>query len=227
MSFTSGDRDAEYAQVCRCLQGDTAALAELRQTHHPSLVNILLARGANVNETQELLADLWGDCVPVAGDRATLLEKFSGKCSLQAWLATVATRRWIDLKRKQTRRGETSQLVDDGSRNRFLEHLPAAAEFIREDALVELLRVSLQAAFAACPAPDLVMLRLLYLHGLTQRELMRMWNWSESKVSRKLSRAMQQIQQNTLANLKAQDPWLKLAWQDFVDLCETHQIGFL
>jgi RNA polymerase sigma factor (sigma-70 family) len=227
MSFTPGDLNGEYAQVCRCLKGDTTALAQLRELHHQSLVNILRARGATMNETQELLADLWGDCVPADDDRATLLEKFSGKCSLQSWLATVATRRWIDLKRKQTRRGESSLPVDEEARNQLLERLPAAADLIREDALVELLRDCLQAAFAACPPPDMLMLRLVYVHGLTQRELVRMWHWSEFNLSRKLSKAMQLIQQSTLENLKKKDPWLNLTWQDFLDLCQTHMIGFL
>lgn len=227
MSFTAGNLDGERAQVQRCLDGDPSALAELRQAHDSTLANILQARGASLDESRELLADLWGDCVPAPDERATLLEKFSGKCSLRAWLATVATRRWIDLKRKQVRHGETSQPLDAEVRSQVLERLPATAETAIDDALVELLRDSLQAAFADCPPTDMLMLRLLYLYGVTQRELMRMWNWSESKVSRKLSKAMELIQQTTLEHLKRKDPWLHLTWQELVELCQTHNIGFL
>jgi len=214
-------------QVHRCQQGDPTALADLRNLHHPSLVNILRARGASMDETEELLADLWGDCVATNDEEPCLLDKFSGKCPLQGWLATVATRRWIDLKRKQTRRGETAQLTREDERNDPLERLPAATTLERDDVLVDLLRDSLQTAFATCPPEDMLMLRLVYLHGLSQREVMRMWGWSESKVSRKLSQAMGQIEQATLQNLKRKDSWLDLTWQDFVDLCETHRIGFL
>lgn len=224
MDFSSGNSDDEHHQVHRCQQGDPAVLAELREAHHPSLVNILRARGASPDETEELLADLWGDCVPTNGERPSLLDKFSGKCPVQGWLATVATRRWIDLKRKQNRRGDHVRREGDHD---ALETFPATASPGREDVLVELLRDSLQAAFAACPAADLLMLRLVYLHGLPQREIMRMWGWSESRVSRKLSQAMQRIGQDTLRNLKQKDPWLDLTWQDFVDLCETRRIGFL
>lgn len=227
MSSTPGDLDQDRLQVHRCQLGDPAALAALRETHHSSLSAILRARGASVDETEELLADLWGDCVPTNDDNPSLLDKFSGKCSIQAWLATVATRRWIDLKRKQTRRGENSLPTPDAEESNPLERLPAASSQHREDVLVELLRDSLHAGFAICPPVDLLMLRLVYLHGVSQRELMRMWGWSESKVSRQLSRAMEQIEQTTLANLKQKDPWLDLNWQDFVDLCETHRIGFL
>jgi RNA polymerase sigma factor (sigma-70 family) len=227
MSFTPGNPEGERALVRRCLAGDTDALAELRQAHNSSLANILAARGATVDETGELLADLWGDCVPTNDDRPTLLEKFSGKCSLQAWLVTVATRRWIDLKRKHARRGGASQPHDPELHDQTLDRLVASDESVMEDALVALLRDSLQAAFSDCPADDMLMLRLLYLHGITQRELMRMWNWSESKVSRKLSRSMELLQDSTLGHLKRKDPWLHLTWQDFIDLCQTHRFGFL
>ena len=227
MNPTAPSPELEHARVQQCLKGDSAALAGLRETHHASLVNILRARGASESETEELLADMWGDCVTRNDDQPSLLEKFSGKCSLQGWLATVATRRWIDLKRKQTRRGETQLPAhNDGNTDQF-ERLPATAAAPTDDVLVNLLRDSLQAAFAGCPPADLLMLRLVYLHGLSQRELMRMWGWSESKVSRKLSAAMELIEERTLEHLKQKDAWLELTWQDFVNLCETHQIGFL
>jgi RNA polymerase sigma factor (sigma-70 family) len=224
MDSSPGNSDNEHDQVHRCQQGDPAALVDLRETHHPILFNILRARGASLNETEELLADLWGDCVPTADEQASLLDKFSGKCPVQGWLATVATRRWIDLKRKQNRRGDN---VQSENNHASIESFPVAVSPGREDVLVDLLCNSLRTAFAACPPADLLMLRLVYLHGLSQREIMRMWNWSESKVSRKLSQAMQRIEQDTLLNLKRKDPWLELTWQDFVDLCETHRIEFL
>jgi hypothetical protein len=86
----------EHAQVLQCLQGDDAALASLREKYNGCLANILRARGASATETDELLADMWGDCVARNDEQPSLLEKFSGKCSLQGWLATVTTRRWID-----------------------------------------------------------------------------------------------------------------------------------
>jgi RNA polymerase sigma factor (sigma-70 family) len=227
MGSTADDLNHEHRRVHRCQLGEPAALAELREAHHPFLVNILRARGATMDETQELLADLWGDCVPTNDDQPALLDKFSGHCPLQNWLATVATRRWIDLKRRQARRGVTTLPGRGDDRTDPLEELPAAATPEHDDVLVNLLRDSLQAAFSACAPADLLMLRLVYLHGIAQREIMRMWGWSESKVSRQLTHAMQQLEQRTLRNLKKRDPWLDLNWQDFVDLCETERIGFL
>jgi RNA polymerase sigma factor (sigma-70 family) len=216
----------DRSQVLRSQQGDAEALAGLRLKHHPALVNILLARGASRTETEDLLADLWADCVPGSDDRPSLLEKFSGKCSLQGWLATVATNRWIDFKRRHSRRVEISSAPGESEEDAF-ERLPADASAYQEDTLVELLRESLRAAFARCPAEAMVLLRLVYLHGVTQREVVRMFGWSEAKVSRLLSRAMEQIETDTLGELKKRDAWLELTWQDFLDLCQTHQIGFL
>lgn len=219
--------ESEHSYVTRCRKGDTEALARLRETSHAGLMNILLARGATRTEADDLLADLWADCVPGAEDRPSLLEKFSGKCALQGWLATVVTRRWIDLKRSQARRGQTAVPALDRDAENPLEHLPAAPSSEMEDALVNLLRDSLQAAFARCSAEALVLLHLSYLHGLAQRELVMMMGCHESKISRTLKAVMEQIEADTLEEIKKRDPWLQLTWRDFIDLCETRQIGFL
>ena len=71
------------------------------------------------------------------------------------------------------------------------------------------------------------MLRMVYLHGFSQRDLARLWNCHESRVSRHLNQASEQIEKETLDAVKIADPWLKLDWQDFVDLCEAQEIGFL
>ena len=203
-------------------------LPRLRRDYHTTLVNVLVARGASPLEAEDLLADLWGDCVGRDDDRPSLLEKFSGKCPVQNWLATVATHRLVDLKRRQKHRGELSTPGRDGeSETDAFEQLPAASSNQSEGSLVDLLKNSLQAAFAKCPPQAMLMLRLVYLNTLTQREVGRMWGWHESKVSRCLTQAMTDIQATTLSEIKRRDPWLDLAWEDFVELCESHQIGFL
>jgi RNA polymerase sigma factor (sigma-70 family) len=227
MSSQGSPPEGERLQVLRSQQGDAEALAALRQKHDPVLVNILLARGASRTETEDLLADLWTDCVPGSDDRPSLLEKFSGKCSLQGWLATVATNRWIDKKRRDSRKVDISASGSGEEEEDAFERLPGETNAFREDATVELLRESLRKAFARCPAEAMVLLRLVYLHGVTQREVVRMLGWSEAKVSRLLSHAMEQIERDTLGEIKKRDAWLELSWQDFLDMCQTHQIGFL
>ena len=217
----------EQLQAQRCHQGDTDALAGLREQFHGRLAGILMARGATRTETEDLLADLWADCVPGDDDRPSLLEKFNGRCSLQSWLATVATNRLIDLKRKQKRRGDGAVIQDEGDGTNFFERVAAPVSSIGESELTELLRDSLQKAFTACSEEGLLMLRLVYLHGLSQRDVARLWNCHESTVSRVLNQALAQIESCTLEELKLKDPWLTLNWQDFLDLCQTQEVGFL
>jgi RNA polymerase sigma factor (sigma-70 family) len=218
--------DEELLQARRCQQGEPEALAAVRLQCQDSILRILLSRGASRTEAEDLLADLWSDCVAGNDDRPSLLEKFNGRCKLQGWLATVATRRWIDLKRKQTRRVELAETAGDRPATDPLDRLPAAFAEETEDALVNLLRDGLRVAFSLCPPQALVLLRLRYLHGVSQREIVRMLGWHESKVSRTLSQAMQDIETHALREIKRRDPWLELTWQDFLDLCETRQIGF-
>ena len=90
--------------VGRCRLGDAEALTSVRDAFNEPLRGILLARGASPTEAEDLIADLWADCVPGREDQVSLLEKFSGRCSFLGWLATVLTNRWIDLKRKEQRR---------------------------------------------------------------------------------------------------------------------------
>jgi RNA polymerase sigma factor (sigma-70 family) len=227
MSSQASQLDNESLHVTKCRQGDPGALTELRGRFHPSLVAILLARGADRTETEDLLADLWADCVPGHDDRPSLLDKFRGNCSLQGWLATVATNRWIDRKRKQARHIAIDHNGSDEKGDEVQQNLDTARWNGPDQTVVTLLRGSLRAAFARCRPEARVLLRLVYLHELSQREMVRMLGWSESKVSRYLSRAMEEIETYTLAEVKKRDPWLELTWLDFVDLCEIHNVGFM
>jgi len=70
---------------------------------------------------------MWSDCRAGRQDRPALLEKYSGKCNIQGWLATVATiagsigngviPKQVDLPPRDPEKPEESSL----------DHLPAAA----------------------------------------------------------------------------------------------------
>ena len=227
MASKVGQTDEDLLQLQACLAGHVAPLADLRGRHHAFLHSLLISRGASPTDAEDLLADLWGDCVSGGEERPSLLEKFSGKSSLRTWLVSVAMNRLYDLKRKQRPSPDADSSPPAGALENAVQSQAATVFRLHESGLVELLRHSLQEAFDRCPAVELLMLRLVYLHGLTQREVGRMWGWHEAKVSRHLAQAMRDIEEATLGRLKRTDPWMTLAWQDFVDLCETHQIGFV
>lgn len=217
--------DTESILIERALEGDREALDELLQPHREYVFSTLLARGANPTEANDVLDEVFASCVPGLDGRPSKLEKFSGRCALRSWLATVALRLWIDGKRRQQR--QVTPAVGEEGQTDFFGRVPAEARSERDDELARLLRNSLEAAFAACEFDALLMLRLVYLHGLSQREVGRMWGYHESKVSRRLKEAMGQIESNTIRTIKEKDPWLRLAWDDFVELCQSEQASFL
>ncbi len=211
--------------VRRAGGGDPEALSGLRQKHHAAVRGILVARGANPTEAEDILADLWADCVRSNGDTPSLLEKFSGRCTFRGWLATVATHRWVDFRRRASRQVDLGE-GKDGERGELLESRSLELGSVpHDDALTRLLAEALEVGFSRCPAEAMVCLRLVHLHAITQREVAQMLGWSDAKVSRYLAETMQGICRATLAEVRRRDPWLELTWEDFMELCGTQQIG--
>ncbi len=217
--------DLELAR--KCLDQDEAALAFFRDHHLQLLRQGLIHRGASASDAEELAAELFGDCVMGRDGRPPLLEKFNGQSALPSWLFRVAVNRWIDARRRDKFRGDPPRPAHDDSSTDFFARVPAESAPDAEAGLVHFLRDVLLSAFAQCDREALLQMRLVYLHGLTQREVGRMWQWSEATVSRRLADALAQVQARTVRQLKEKDPLLKLSWQDFLDLCETQQLDFL
>ncbi len=211
----SHEQDLNFAQSV--LSVNSAAAAELRHRYHGKLIAVLCARGANASEAEDLVADLWSDCFAAPPDRQTLLGKYQGRCALESWLLTVATNRLIDLKRKQSFRvavPASNRTSDD-----FFDSRPQPESVSREEPVLKLLRGAIRNAFSRRDSESVLMLKLVHLHQLTQREIARMWGWHESKVSRALEVAREKIAHDILVELKQADPWLELRWEDFLELC--------
>jgi RNA polymerase sigma factor (sigma-70 family) len=209
--------EQDLAFVQRVLAGDPAAAGELRTRYNGKLVGVLRARGATPTEAEDLVADLWTDCFAPRGDRQTLLTKYQGRCALESWLLTVATNRLVDLKRRQSFRVDVPPSPD--SPEDFFDRRPQPEKITSEKPLVNLLRAAIKQAFAKQDEDAILMLKLVHLHQLSQREISRMWGWHESKVSRTLETTRQSVAKIILLELKKVDPWLELRWEDFVELC--------
>jgi RNA polymerase sigma factor (sigma-70 family) len=210
--------EQDLAFVQRVLSGEEAAAAELRQRYHNKLVGVLHARGASQTEAGDLVADLWTDCFAPKGDRQTLLTKYQGRCALESWLLTVATHRLVDLKRRQGFRVDVAKNSPD-SPDDFFDRRAQPEKPTSEKPLLDLLRGAIHEAFAKQDPEAVLMLKLVHVHELSQREIARMWGWHESKVSRTLETARQSVGKIILFELKRIDPWLELRWEDFVELC--------
>jgi hypothetical protein len=66
----------------------------------------------------------------------------------------------------------------------------------------------------------MVILQLVFIHGMTQRQVAKIWGCHEAKISRMLDSAMDQIAADTLRSIKLADPWLNIQWEDFLELCD-------
>lgn len=208
--------DLEFA--ARVLAADSGAAAQLAARYHGKLVAVLCSRGASRTEAEDLVADLWSDCFVTSADQRPLLSKYQGRSSLESWLTTVAMHRLVDLKRRQSFRVDVPASAN--AAEDFLERTPQSGAPLREEPLFTMLEHAIHESFSRADAEDVLMLRLVHLYALTQREVGRMWGWHESKVSRTLDAARTAVGQSILAELKRTDPWLDLRWEDFVDLCE-------
>ncbi len=199
--------------AARCCAGDESALSELVARLEPRLAGLLVRRGVGATAAQDLVEDLLGDCVAVAPG-GSLLAKYSGRSSLDTWLATVLTHRWLD----QVRRNRKVQALDLEPRN---GSQPMMFDRLAEPALTTLLYEALRQAFDRCNPETFVMLQLVHVHGISQRNLARQWGVSEFKISRRLSQAMRQIQADAMAQLREKDTLLRFEWDDIVDICSA------
>jgi RNA polymerase sigma factor (sigma-70 family) len=212
----TSDRSPDLLFIKQVLDGDESAARALRARYSAQLKAMLCKRGASSTEAEDLLADLWADCFGGSGE--PLLLKYEGRCPLSSWLVTVVTNRLIDFKRREAFRRELSCEKSVKSQPNDLErsgYFPAGQA---DNTLVALLRQAVLNAFAAVPREMLLMLRLVHIYEITQREIGQMWDWHESKVSRTLESARTKIRTAILAELHRADPWLTLEWDDFVEL---------
>ena len=195
-----------------CLEGDVSALSQMRTRFNGELRAFLVGAGATKSEAEELLTNLWTDCV--TGKR--LLLRYRGTAPLVAWLKTVVMNDLVDRRRRQSLEKSASDalsgLDDEGAHNRRRKRMADAPLF-------GIMRRALTRAFGSCSAEAVVMLQLVHLYGLTQREVCVMWGYTESKVSRRLSAAMRQIAEETMHAIRDADEWLEIQWEDFLDFC--------
>jgi RNA polymerase sigma factor (sigma-70 family) len=203
--------------VDRVLNGCDDAVRCLRSRYQTSIIGTLCGRGASKTEAEDLVADLWSDCFGARDASGSILRQYQGRCALSSWLITIATHRLIDLKRRQGFRGDLVQ--ETGGKIHSFDSLPGPAHGAGEPALSALLLRAIRCALMSCDAEAVLMLKLVHLHRISQRELARMWQWHESTVSRTLEVARKQIKEVALEEVKRIDPWLELNWSDFSELC--------
>ena len=209
---------ADVDLVQQCLEGNEEAINELKKSLTPFLTKVLASYGASKDEIDEILAQLWGDCL--TGSRP-LFHVFNGKSALKSWLTAISVNRWISLKRREAQHARAMQYLAIDAESSQQNGKSASQA---DTAIIEILGPALRRAFAACDVEELILLQLVHVYGVTQREIASLWKWHESRVSRHIKRAEEKIAELTLQAVKETDPYLELRWTDFVELCRSVEL---
>src|SRR5262245_40087297 len=101
--------------VQQCIEGGEQAIGELKANLTPILSKVLGSYGASKEEIDEILGQLWSDCV--AGPKP-LFHAFNGRSALRSWLTAICVNRWISLKRREAQRARlihSLKIVSEGT----------------------------------------------------------------------------------------------------------------
>jgi RNA polymerase sigma factor (sigma-70 family) len=210
---------ADVDLVQQCIEGSEEAVGQLKRSLTPFLSKVLSSYGASNDEIDEILAKLWGDCL--VGPRP-LFHVFNGRSALKSWLTAICVNRWISLKRREAQHTRAVYSLTIEAERPSAPGRSATSH--PDSSIIEILGPALREAFAACDVEELVLLQLVHMHGVTQREIASLWKWHESRVSRHIKRAEEKIAELTLRAVKETDPYLELGWQDFVELCRCVEV---
>jgi len=210
--------------VDRAIGGDAAAVREFQDTYRPMLERVLVSRGVDRIQAEDLVADIVAGCFGAGknGQTRPLLEKFEGRSSLSTWMIRTTWNRWLDLKRRDKFRGELPSYEDDGERAGDPFDRVAGADpdgDVLDSDLSELMGRAIREAFDSLGPEVLLMLKLSYLHGVSQTVIARMWQCDQTRVSRTLTAARQQVATETMRRIRESDAGIQLEWEDFQKLC--------
>ena len=210
---------ADVDLVQQCIEGNEEAISELKRSLTPFLSKVLGSYGASKDEIDEILAQLWGDCL--VGPRPLV--------SCVQWpigteiVVNRDLREPLDFAEASGGAAYSGDSFADPRCRRSAPPAKAATSH-PDSSIIEILGPALREAFAACDVEELVLLQLVHMHGVTQREIASLWKWHESRVSRHIKRAEEKIADLTLRAVKETDPYLELGWQDFVELCRCVEV---
>jgi RNA polymerase sigma factor (sigma-70 family) len=206
-----------------CLDQNESAISNLRHQYGAALRGILTSSGASESEANDILTNLWTDCTVNHETRRPRLEGYWGQCSLMTFLKTVCMNEFVDRKRRENRWRKIeegsggSACVGDSLYGSQERNSPCE---VVDGSLFAIMQAALLKAFDQCPAQHMVILQLVFIQGMTQRQVAGLWGCHETKISRMLDSAMERIAADTLRAVKQADPWLNLKWDDFLELCD-------
>lgn len=211
----------DIALVERCLEQDKKSLATLRDNFHDTLFKNLTYRGATPVEAEDILEDVWSDCIARPSDGRSLLSLYSGRAALKTWLSIVTLNRYLERKGSYHDRNTSS----------FEEHQPSyerihssSTENFNDEACLSLKTLfdrTLTKQLRGLDVRIRLVLRLVYIESLSRQEVAKMFGWSNAKMTRKIQEALRQIEVGTLREIKKVEPRLTITWEDILEISEN------
>jgi RNA polymerase sigma-70 factor (ECF subfamily) len=187
----------ELALARACAAGANSAweifLTKFREKLYLSALRIAREDSAARELADTLYADLYGTTTR-EGQRVSKLASYTGRGSLEGWLRTVLAQEYVNRYRRTKRLVSLEEESDEGVQFRAPDLEPAAPADTR-------LARATDAALAALPAEDRMVLSAYYLDGRTLAEIARMLGVHESTISRKLDKLAKSLRKQIVAGL--------------------------
>lgn len=232
-SNTSLDEDVHL--VASILQGEQEAGSAFAIRFRENLVAWLCSKcdpsdGRSREKAVELVDGLLAECVSgdLAKSKPPLLQKYSGRGSLEGWLRRSARCRLISWWRSLEYRSELAEsgLSDDEHETSLLEGRFAAPEDRQTDPVIaEVLRDALLYGFARAEEEEplgLVFLRLSSLYGVQKQRLAKAWDRDPAQAGRRITKALDLIRTEAQEYVQSVDPFLQMEWADYLEVFEKY-----
>ena len=208
--YAAGASDVELRALYASLHAEELALARACAAGHDAAWEIFLTRyreklydaahaitrdDASARELADsIYADLYGMRAREGGERASKLESYTGRGSLEGWLRTVLSQEFVNRYRAGRRTVSLEEREEEG------HQLPSPP---REEtpAPDPRLETAIDGALSGLAAEDRFILAAYYLDGRTLAQVARMLGVHESTISRKLEKIASGLRKKILENL--------------------------
>jgi RNA polymerase sigma-70 factor (ECF subfamily) len=193
-------RVEELALARACAAGNNSAwevfLTRYREKLYLSALRIAREDSSARDLADCLYAELYGTTTR-DGKRASKLNSFTGRGSLEGWLRTVLAQEFVNRYRRTKRLVSLEEESDDGAQFAAPEPEPVSSADSRLESATDM-------ALAALPSEDRLVLSAYYLDGRTLAEVARMLGVHESTISRKVDKLAKSLRKKILAAMTQQ-----------------------
>ena len=193
-------RVEELALARACAAGSDSAwevfLIRYREKLYQSALRIAREDSAARDLADSMYAELYGTNTR-AGERVSKLASFTGRGSLEGWLRTVLAQEFVNRYRRTKHLVSLDEENEEGERFAAPDPQPVPTGDSRLESATD-------AALAALPSEDRLVLAAYYLDGRTLAEIARMLDVHESTISRKMDKLAKSLRKKILADMMKQ-----------------------